>query len=119
MQLAKKIGGGSYSTTETFTGNYWVDGKKIYRRCVETTSPSSVDTVQTVYTFSGLSIDKVIKLDGSVQTEGTSPLNEALASDLVATWIRARTSNTTIGMYVHNSAYTSKTVILILEYTKQ
>ena len=32
----------SYSTTEHFTGKYWIDGKKIYRNVVEYTSPVSI-----------------------------------------------------------------------------
>ena len=30
----------TYSTNETFTGKYWIDGKKIYRKIYETTLPN-------------------------------------------------------------------------------
>lgn len=42
-QLAElnKGEGFKYSTTETFTGKYWIDGKPIYCRVIEDTTPST------------------------------------------------------------------------------
>lgn len=47
-----------YSTEETWTGEYWIDGKKIYRKCIIVTS--NFDTPFTI----SLDLDKLIKING-------------------------------------------------------
>ena len=40
----------SYSTTEQWTGGYWIDGKKIYRRCIPFGNKTVINRTQTVTT---------------------------------------------------------------------
>lgn len=35
----------TYSTEETFTGKYWVDGKKIYKKCFDRKNPSKGEII--------------------------------------------------------------------------
>ena len=45
-----------YSTSEQFTGQYWIDGKKIYRKVIPFTSTQGVSSVS----VSGCNIDVLV-----------------------------------------------------------
>lgn len=54
---------GSYSTTEQVTPFTWTDGKPIYKKTIDTGQiPSGASTA--TFDISGLSLDKLIKLEG-------------------------------------------------------
>ena len=54
---------GSYSTTEQKTPFTWIDGKPIYKKTIDTGQiPSGSSTV--TFDISGLSLDKLVKLEG-------------------------------------------------------
>ena len=44
--------GENYSSIEQFTGNYWIDGKPIYRKCNIITIPNSVNNWNYIWTLS-------------------------------------------------------------------
>jgi hypothetical protein len=44
-----------YSTTETFTGEYWVDSKPIYKKCFEGTITAAADTESSIQLLTGVS----------------------------------------------------------------
>lgn len=48
-----------YSTEETFTGKYWIDGKKIYRKVV-------TGTITSAHTKINLSHDNIINISGKI-----------------------------------------------------
>lgn len=66
QELEEKIEAYSiYSTTEHWTGKYWIDGKKIYRKVYTFTSPlSNIDATS-------LNIDFVIKIEGGGYAVGS------------------------------------------------
>lgn len=51
----------SYSTTEQKTGGYWIDGKPIYRKVIETTARTIYDNWNTVALDASVHTDYVIK----------------------------------------------------------
>ena len=66
-----------YSTTETFTGKYWIDGKKIYSTVVHATIPNSSDRYE-IQEFDGTNVDRFISFYGSVKQ--TLSGNQSLVS---------------------------------------
>ena len=52
----------SYSTEEVFTGSYWIDGKKIYRKTINCGTLPNSTTKNVSFTISNL--DKGVKLYG-------------------------------------------------------
>lgn len=76
-------GGITYSTTETLTGDKWIDGKPIYRR---------------VYEYTGKSATESVYLDTSLQNS---------ISTLVNTYgCRAKGSSTTSNLFISLPQYT-------------
>lgn len=55
-----------YSTTETFTGKYWIDGKPVYRTVAHTTIPNDSNKY-VIQEFDGTNIDRLITLYGGVK----------------------------------------------------
>ena len=115
--LIKNEGGMSkYSTSEVLTGDTWIDGKPIYRKVIEATSPSSANTNTTVY--SGLTSDMfIVNMYGGVYIANFTyaPLCYQLDNnDKCITWRRDATN---IGMNV-GSTFVNKAVKIIIEYTK-
>lgn len=116
-------GGGSsnevYSTEETRIGT-WFNGKPLYRKVIQTTSPSAVNTTENIYS---LNSDMVIQhiggyLIGSAN-EDRYPIPWCCTSDR---YIYAHYSNyqkiPRISMGVSHSMDVNRPVLLILEYTK-
>ena len=61
-QEVTPIDGFHYSTSEQFTGEYWIDGKKIYQKVVILTSlPASGQSAATLHDISNL--NEVIRSD--------------------------------------------------------
>lgn len=109
IQVQNLIGNPYYSTDETFTGQYWIDGKPIYRKVFDNGSyVSNLDI-----NVSSLNIDTLIKIDaiGNDNTSGTG--NK---------WLLGETSNRDIYIRVSdNHLVTSGSLYkryAILEYTK-
>ena len=115
-----------YSTDETFTGMYWIDGKKVYRKVFQTTSPSVTDTNTEIIPDIGVDINQVTGLSGFYKVSNQfEPIN----------WTWANGANTGVlysGCYVvkmpsnnkwaiRQMVTTGRTncpVVIILEYTK-
>lgn len=116
-----------YSTSEVFTGQYWIDGKKIYRKFIEikVSDMTTVTTYARSYSISSLNIESIVSVT-SGRTDGAGHLF-AIAPELAFTdnavdtstgWnIIVNTNN--IGLYMASVAQTRVTYIgVILEYTK-
>lgn len=54
----------TYSTSETNTGQTWIDGKPIYRRVLEVTTASSDITSWTVFTAISTNVENIIDIYG-------------------------------------------------------
>ena len=103
----------SYSTSETFTGRYWIDGKKIYRKCF---SGSVTSTTQTISHGLGntisdvVDIKAVIKISGLFMPFGYYNVYNGSAQN-VSVYINS-------GNLILLNTYTGGTYKIIFEYTK-
>lgn len=108
-----------YSTEEVRIGT-WIDGKPLYRRVFNTTSPSVIETAAVV-----LGLDASLKIiDISGFLEGVYNNDRYMLNTYLdgTRYIRASYSNYNnqhgIWMVVGNDALKNRPVTLILEYTK-
>ena len=103
-----------YSTDEQFTGEYWIDGKPLYRKVYEVTTPSSTGTATILETIGNEKT--VIKVEGSiVLTNASIPINFYQSSSVYSD---AFTGNGNLYMTIGPSTYAGKSAVIILEYTK-
>ena len=108
----------SYSTNETIIGK-WVDGKPLYRRVFNATSPANVDTTTTILTLDN-NVGAMTKLYGMLYN-ATVPLSIPLPSVLSNdNYFRLTFNPTTkaVQMGLHNSQYTNCNCVIIAEYIK-
>ena len=112
-----------YSTDEVETGMYWIDGKKIYRKVIETTSPTSANTDAAIYTFNG--VDSFINISGYIINTSYTTFNQFMpinwARPGIDTYVTISNDNIktlSIKQYCSNSGYTNKSEKIIIEYTK-
>lgn len=108
----------TYSTSERWTGDYWIDGKKIY---CKTVSLGAMPNNTTKYVAHGVTnIDRFIKIDGVAKASSNG-------NHLILPYVNFYNSYSSITFYVgkinielhtggNNSAYDSGYVILY--YTK-
>ena len=107
-----------YSTEETFTGKYWIDGKKIYRKVVSVSNKeiSSAASISTGIT----NLNELISLNGiytniSGGTKTPYPLTQNTGTILNCVYYQGN-----IG-FVGNETYSAspdRIHTFILEYTK-
>ena len=116
QQAMDNVGPTNYSTTEQFTGKYWIDGKKIYRKYTVTGTlpnntrksvPHNVSNLNRVIGITGMAYD-------SNGNQITLPFNNIDVNGTVVVWVK----NDDIVILTTNdlTAYTESFVII--EYTK-
>ena len=116
QQAMDNVGPTNYSTTEQFTGKYWIDGKKIYRKYTVTETlpnntrksvPHNVSNLNRVISITGMAYD-------SNGNQITLPFNNIDVNGTVVVWVK----NDDIVILTTNdlTAYTESFVII--EYTK-
>lgn len=104
----------NYSTDEQRIGT-WTNGKPIYRKVTNTTSPTENKEVAIIDPISEL--DTLIKMDGFVIPGATSiPINFDLDNYTKITTYYSRGSG--VRMITPTSTYQNKPTLVILEYTK-
>jgi hypothetical protein len=102
-----------YSTEEIRIGT-WIDGKPLYRKCFTgLVSPSTSTQLNTFLNVSGLNIDSLPFLGGTI---GRFPIPIANGTASAYLWIT--TDKTHMAIYVNGSSVFEKPVTLTLEYTK-
>ena len=116
----------SYSTSETFTGRYWIDGKKIYRRVWDTTAPTV--GVQNQFFEKSISIDfpnikDVISARGFIVSRNYANIMPlpyiANTNDWGAIYFRPSPEKTmVIHLGIDAGGHTGQPMKIILEYTK-
>ena len=109
-----------YSTTETFTGQYWVDGKPIYRTVVNT--GALPDSSQKVVGHNISNIDTIIKIYGFAYSTDTNK------TTIPIPYANQQGGNTNITVYANKLSVTLLTTenisagypysYITLEYTK-
>lgn len=108
----------SYSTEEKLTGETWIDGKPIWRKVIQSTTPST-SGVNTNIVLVDSNLDNVIKLDYYFKADNyiyTSAANGTPGGYFLASfWINP---DNQIRGGVGNNDYTNKDIWFIVEYTK-
>lgn len=102
----------TYSTTEQRIGT-WIDGKPLYRRVVETTSPATTGSGVDVVSYASWDVDKLTYIYGEIESQ----YNVAILGGYQF-YIWARKSTRYITMQMNNDTYCSSSTTLIVEYTK-
>lgn len=114
-----EAGGGSaqdiYSTEETRIGT-WIDGKPLYRRVVQITSPNATDTYKYYNVPSPSPIETITKIDGVIHASSgfDSPVN-CYRGDF---WCSTQASTNQIVVRVYGSWLISRPMDIVIEYTK-
>lgn len=105
----------NYSTSETFTGKHWVNGKPIYRKVLNNISiiEGTAHTIETGIT----NIENLTKLEGILKNTGNSQYVDIPAYYSPTIFISANYKYDENRIY-YDSATFSGTAIIILEYTK-
>lgn len=102
----------TYSTTEQRIGT-WKDGKPLYRRVVEITSPSTAGSGDSVVDYSSWDVSELINVYGRIKST-----NNTAFSSGNQFYIWDRTTTKYIAVQVENSTYTNFPMDVIVEYTK-
>lgn len=126
MQLAKKIGGGSYSTTEIFTGDYWIDGKPIYQRVIvgtiPTTSANGTIVSSTIITISDIgscvNMIKTFLVSGTKQCGALPAVDSQIYNNKPAVCDAYIGQNGEVICYNAIARYSGRPLQIIIEYTK-
>ena len=112
-----------YSTEERRTGDFWTDGKPIYRKVLSGTftNTSGQDLFQTIWGNSGVS--DIVKAYGTVDYGGggrvTVPFAETDNSTTQYAYVYKQQGGTNIVMrFKRNDAVTNRPYRIVLEYTK-
>ena len=105
----------TYSTDEKIVGR-WVDGKPLYRKSYEVTTPPTLNSSTVLFTYS--SDMEIQDIDGCILAPDENiPVNFYYATDNYAScWSNHK--NKQIKIIVGNSAYTSRPAIITILYTK-
>lgn len=105
----------TYSTDEKIIGK-WVDGKPLYRKSYEVTSPSALNSSTVLFIYS--SDMEIQDIDGCILgPDENIPVNFYYATNnYVSCWSNHK--NKQIKMVAGNSAYTSRPAIITILYTK-
>lgn len=56
----------NYSTDEIRTNKTWIDGKPVYRKVVQTTTPNVKNSMVEIFNYSNLNVDTMIIVDGYI-----------------------------------------------------
>jgi hypothetical protein len=104
-----------YSKEERFTGRYWIDGKKIYERVIQATTPSNGNNSTLVGSVNY--IDTLVKLEGIIHSTSAYSINCDLGNDTHKSFCYFNINNQEFRIQVGSSFY-SVPVTLIIEYTK-
>ena len=104
-----------YSTNEIVIGK-WIDGKPIYRKVLNLTSPSILNTNVSIANLTSLNIESLIKLEGFLK--GADGRNLSINSPEPDYTITTTFINDTIEMKIEAVNWQQKNCIIIIEYTK-
>lgn len=112
-------GSDDYSTEEQFTGRYWIDGKKVYRKVVKKNS-IEISTNASIPIVSHASVDTIVDLRGTyddgVGTIRKYPLIQNTGTVLACVYYQGNI------VFVGNETYSkhdNRYHTFILEYTKK
>ena len=106
LRLRKKNIHFQYSTKEQFTGEYWLDGKKIYQKSYNLGTINAFRKIENIANF-----DRNIRYEFSMRAnDKISGVNGVASTDLFVT--------TGGDVYINTNGNTRYDVVLTLWYTK-
>ncbi len=111
----------TYSTAEVVVGK-WVDGKKIYRKCVLNNYTSSSAVATTSLDTTNMNIDTLVKIEGTVLVGNYRYTIPSAYSNPYYNWYFGVDGDTSTGQYYLRSGKSGDCVLkncyLFLYYTK-
>lgn len=109
----------TYSTNETFTGKYWIDGKPIYRKAIEITDTNASASNWKEYTYTTLGLPSTIELCmfPEAYTQITQA-NKLYTESFYSNGSRVQTAPADSKVNVLGNGATYSKYIIIAEYTK-
>ena len=112
--IRKRVRGGNYSTTEQKTGQYWIDGKEIYRKVIDFGALPNATYKNVQHGISNL--DTVVRQFGFTNINGTIlPIPAANPDPQYSMTLQTTSSIVTVMTGTNRTSYNA---IIILEYTK-
>lgn len=112
-------GTGNYSTEETRIGT-WIDGKPLYRKVIQTTSPSVLNQWVRIYDATELNVEAVCNFYGFMwdETNQASALINFYSG--TSTWANSCFwhSENAIKIIITNPVHRNNPTTIVLEYTK-
>ena len=110
----------NYTQEEQRIGT-WIDGKPVYRKVIQTTSPSNDDTNTNIYTITE-NIENAIRLDGYIHAWNPNyrgNINCFInSSDYIATWFLTNSSGYPAYIRCRQHNRGNSPMRIIMEYTK-
>ena len=114
IQAQNLVGGDPhYSTDETFTGKYWIDGKKIYRKVVDFGALTNNTSKTVAHNIQNISF--VVNYYG-MSTDGSEWIGLPASWTTASVGISVDPTNIIIRPYTDRRTYT--TTYVVIEYTK-
>ena len=113
----------SYSTDEVLTGKFWIDGKPIYRKVFETTTPATADT-DTVLMKIADDVESIVDLSGflyySTNPTQIEPINWSYSGTqpYMTTYVREDNDGELHIRQKASGGRNNKSEYIIVEYTK-
>lgn len=114
---------GIYSTDEIVVGR-WINGKPIYRRVLSLTTPNVTGETKSIGSFNA-PIGKLIKINFMVDLTNYIawvPVPQMMSADsfgnIVTAYLEYNGNTNKIMVTITNSAYKSRPIDVIVEYTK-
>ena len=112
-----------YDTEEKIIGK-WIDGRPVYRKVIQCTTTSTLDTIENIFTLP--ETINLIKLDGIMLSNTNRdticeiPLQHSYSQDGIVYYVRVyyRQFSNTIAMETNMPLVLNIPVTIILEYTK-
>lgn len=106
-----------YSTNEQVVGT-WVDGKPLYQKTINITTPSVANTNVSVADITSLNIETVVSLDGNYKDTNINWSLNIFFSSVRSSNCFVNGGKTAIMMLVNDNAAISKNAYVTIKYTK-
>lgn len=101
----------TYSTEEQWTGDYWIDGKKVYQKVITAQSPSTSFLLPV-----GETVDSLVDLRGLIEISNGNILPVPFLQN--TNYIGILLASDKVNISVFSSGYTFLSAIIFIEYTK-
>ena len=108
-----KSGEDTYSTSEVFTGQYWIDGKPIYRKVIV----QPITQANTDIDISSMGVDKVLSLRGC-DSNHFLPFTNAFNTSVLVYNVGLNYEFDTIKIRYGTGQTIETPIYIIIEYTK-